>query len=160
MKIYKIFILAIVALMGCISCGGDTPDNPTIKWSKSGSPIGEWRLNEWNGSAELPFGVYLRLNEDKSFDLYQHTYSVLWIHYSGTYSINNSVLSGTYSDGEQWGSTYSIEYNEANHLIRLTRIGSESRDVSIYSATTIPNEVEEDATEAVNVRSVAIDPLL
>ena len=162
MKISKIFIVAIALLLGFSAC---TPDNnsgngggPKVVWSETGNPIGEWKLTTWNNSEALPFGVYLRLNEDNTFDIYQHTYTVLWVHYSGTFSHEGSTLQGTYSNGESWDGPYTIEYSQEPKLIRLTRTSQAgSTDVSIYKATDIPNEVIEDATEATNVRSVAVE---
>ena len=106
MKITKIFV-AILALCAFAACepnngnnGGGGVDDI---WGDNGSPIGEWVLTEWNNSKDLPFGIYLQLNEDNTFDLYQHTSNVLWVHYTGTYSLNGTTLSGVYSDGESWG---------------------------------------------------------
>ena len=162
MKISKIFIVAITLLLGFSAC---TPDNnggngggPKVVWSETGNPVGEWKLTTWNNSEALPFGVYLRLNEDNTFDIYQHTYTVLWVHYYGTFSLEGSKLQGTYSDGQSWSGTYTIEYSTEPKLIRLTRTSQAgTTDVSIYKATDIPNEVIEDATEATNVRSVAVE---
>ena len=164
MKISKIFIVAIALLLGFSAC---TPDNnggngggTKIVWSESGNPIGEWKLTEWNNSKDLPFGVYLCLNEDNTFDIYQHTYTVLWVHYHGTYSLEGSVLTGTYSDGKSWHE-YTIQYSEEPKLIRLTRTDtSGTSDVCVYAATEVPNEVKEDATEATNVRSVVVERFL
>ena len=78
MKISKILIVAIALLLGFSAC---TPDNNggnsvNTVWSETGSPIGEWKLTEWKGSKDFPMGVYIRLSEDNTFDLYQHTYNI------------------------------------------------------------------------------------
>ena len=166
MKLAKIFIVAMVVVLGFIACGNPNGDNgggggSNTTWNDDGSPIGEWVLTEWNGSKDLPFGIYLRLNEDDSFDLYQHTYNVLWVHYSGTFSLKGSTLTGEYSDGTKWAE-YSIQYSDSDpKKIKLTRTSDkDSTDVGIYTSTTIPNEIIEDASEAINVRSVAIEKFL
>ena len=162
MKITKIFV-AIVALCTVIACvqitGGGNGGNTTT-WSDSGSPIGEWVLTSWNGSSDLPMGVYLRLNEDNTFDIYQHTLSVLWIHHKGTFSLNGSTLTGEYSDGTKWNN-YTIKYNNEGEpkQIKLTRKG-DTEDVGIYTATEIPAGVIDQASEATAVRSVAIEKFL
>lgn len=160
MKFAKIFIVAIVALLGFSACGD--PNNGggggyTSEWNDNGSPVGEWVLTEWNGSKDLPFGVYIRFNEDNTFELYQHTYTVLWVRYTGTFSLNGSTLTGVYSDGEKWNS-YTIKYNGETKQIRLTN--AEKNEESIYTSTTIPTEIVEDATDAVNVRSVVFEKFL
>jgi hypothetical protein len=154
MKISKIFV-AILALCAFIACepnnnnnGGGGVDDI---WGDNGSPVGEWTLTEWNSSRDLPFGVYISLNEDNTFDLYQHTSDVLWVHYTGTYTLNGSTLSGVYSDGVSWATDYTIKYNKAADpkQISLTSTGN----VGIYTATTIPDTVIDQATEAGVVRS-------
>ena len=161
MKITKIFV-AILALFAIVACnpnnGGNTGGggNTNDTWSDSGSPVGEWALTEWNDSKDLPFGVYLRLNEDNTFDLYQHTSSVLWVHYTGTYSLNGNTLKGEYSDGVEWND-YTIKYNNKEpKQIKLTS----SNSVGIYTATTIPDAVIDQASEAVEARSVATERFL
>jgi hypothetical protein len=167
MRVFKTFIIALTAVFGAIACNPDTGgeggnDKPTSEWSKSGSPVGEWKLTSWNGNTEnLPFGIYLRLNADNTFDLYQHTYTVLWIHYSGTFTLNGNTLKGVYADGESWGGDYTIAYSASEpQRIRLTRTTANGEDVCIYTATEIPSDVEDLATEALNVRSVAIERFL
>ena len=153
MKITKIFV-AILTLCAFAACnpnsgnnGGGDVDNI---WSDNGSPVGEWVLTKWNGSEALPFGVYMRLNEDNTFDLYQHTTDVLWVHYTGTYSLNGTTLSGVYSDGESWANDYTIQYHKFADpkVIMLHCTDNEG----IYTATTIPDAVVDQATEAIATR--------
>ena len=164
MKISKI-VLAILALFAIVACnpnkgGGTGGGNTDSTWNDNGSPIGEWVLTEWNGSSELPMGAYLRLNEDNTFDLYQHTLSVLWVHYKGTFSLNGSTLTGVYSDGTKWND-YTIKYSNDSEpkQIKLTRKG-DTEDVGIYTATEIPANIIDQATEATNVRSIVIERFL
>ena len=163
MKISKI-IVGVVALLAVVACNpnsnsGNGGQND-ITWSDNGSPIGEWALTEWNNSQNLPMGVYLRLNEDNTFDLYQHTLSVMWTHYSGTFSLNGNTLTGTYSDGTKWAE-YTIKYNEKADpkQIKLTRKG-DSNDVAVYTATEIPDVVTDQANEVTSACSVEIEKFL
>ena len=164
MKITKILvaILAICAFAACNPNSGTGTGNGdnTGEWKDSGSPVGEWVLTEWNGSKELPLAVYMSLNEDNTFDLYQHTTNVLWVHYEGTFSLKGTTLTGTYSDGSSWNE-YTIKYKDSTETkqIKLTRKG-DSEDVAIYTATTIPDAVIDQATEAVVVRSGEIKRFL
>ena len=161
MKITKIFV-AILALCAFAACepnngnnGGGGVDDI---WGDNGSPVGEWALTEWNSSRDLPFGVYMRFNEDKSFDLYQHTSSVLWVHYTGTYSLNGNTLSGVYSDGERWATDYTIKYNKIAEPKQISLTSSDN--VGIYTETSIPDAVIDQATEAVVTRSGEIERFL
>ena len=154
MKITKIFV-AILALCAFAACepnnnngGGGGGDDI---WSDNGSPVGEWALTEWNESKDLPFGVYLQLNENNTFDLYQHTSNVLWVHYAGTYSLNGSTLSGVYSDGESWATDYTIKYNKIAEPKQISLTSPDNK--GIYTATSIPDAVIDQATEAIVARS-------
>ena len=162
MKITKIFV-AILALCAFAACNPDNGGNnggsgTDSVWGDNGSPVGEWVLTEWNSSKDLPFGIYLRLNEDNTFDLYQHTSNVLWVHYTGTYSLKGTTLSGVYADGTNWTTNYTIKYsnNADPKQIMLTSTDNEG----IYTATTIPDTVIDQATEAVVARSSDIERFL
>lgn len=166
MKLTKIFAV-MAALLAVVACNpdnggnnGGNGGNNNETWSDSGSIVGEWVLTEWNGSQELPFGVYLRLSESKSFDLYQHTYNVVWVHFTGTFSLSGNTLTGVYSDGTNWNE-YTVKYNNSAEpkQIKLTRKG-DSEDVAIYTATEIPASVVDQASEATNVRSVVLERFL
>lgn len=164
MKISKI-ITAILALCAFVACnpdnnGGGNGGNTDITWSDSGSVVGEWALTEWNGSHELPFGVYLRLNSDNTFDLYQHTSDVLWVHYAGSYSLDGATLTGRYSDGTNWHE-YTVKYNNESEpkQIKLTR-NDDTNDVAIYTSTDIPAEVTDMASEATSTRSIETERFL
>ena len=154
MKITKIFV-AILALCTFAACEPNSGNNGgggvDDVWSDNGSPVGEWVLTEWNSSKDLPFGVYLQLNEDNTFDLYQHTSSVLWVHYTGTYSLNGTTLSGVYSDGESWATSYTIKYSKVAEPKQILLTSPDNK--GIYTATTIHDAVIDQATEAVVVRS-------
>ena len=161
MKITKIFV-AILALCAFAACepnngnnGGGGVDDI---WGDNGSPIGEWVLTEWNNSKDLPFGIYLQLNEDNTFDLYQHTSNVLWVHYEGTYSLNGTTISGVYSDGESWANDYTIKYNKIAEPKQISL--TSSNNVGIYTETTIPDAVIDQATDVVVVRSGEIQRFL
>lgn len=161
MKITKIFV-AILALCAFAACepdnNGGNGGGTVGDWSDSGSAVGEWALTEWNNSQDLPFGVYMRFNEDKSFDLYQHTSNVLWVHYTGTYSLNGNTLSGVYSDGVNWATSYTIKYNNNAEPKQIQLTSSDN--VGIYTATTIPDAVIDQASEAVVARSGEVERFL
>ena len=162
MKSIKIFLMSAMLLM--VGCGD--PDNSNTggggngeEWQTTGKIVGEWELTEWNDSEENPMRVYIRFNENNTFDLYQRIYSAIWVHYTGTFSLKDSVLKGVYSDGEAWSADYNIAYSTTPLRIRLTNTEDEN-DVSIYAASEIPENIIEDSTEATNVRSVTLKKFL
>ena len=67
---------------------------------------------------------------------------------TGTYTIEGGVLSGTYSSGMPWESSYVIEKRTKTEL----QLRSETDVVSIYTAVEVPAYVK-DGVVASGVRS-------
>jgi hypothetical protein len=151
MRFSKIFLAAIIALGTTIGCapnieGGGNVD--TTKWENEGTLVGEWELTSWSGNNNAKPLIYLILNEDSSFDMYQKVYTSNWTHYDGNYSVSEeNILSGTYSDGEKWYGDYAIQYAENPRRIRLTNV-KEENEVLIYTESVVPTSVLEEAKGA------------
>ena len=160
MKISKILLLfAMILCVGCIDPAPESGGDKKQEWNTSGEIVGDWELTEWNSSTEIDMRVYIRFNEDSTFDLYQRIYSAIWVHYTGTFTLSNSVLKGVYSDGVAWSADYNIAYSNEPKRIRLTNVEN-SADMAIYTSNAIPENVIEDCTEATNVRSVTLERFL
>jgi hypothetical protein len=109
----KIFTLILVlsALMSVCSCGGNKNEGPDV----TAAIVAEWHLVDVTGvdSSEIP-QVYLDFKADKSFELYQKIGEGRYRKYNGTYTVSGNVLSGKYSDGEDWGCSYGVSFAESN----------------------------------------------
>ena len=72
--------------------------------------VGEWHLStvEVDGAVQTyPYDVYLALNSDGTFELYQKSGTqVRYTKFTGTCTSEGQVLSGVYSSGKPWGSSY------------------------------------------------------
>uniref|UniRef100_UPI00405755F4 hypothetical protein n=1 Tax=Alistipes sp. TaxID=1872444 RepID=UPI00405755F4 len=160
MKITKIFF-ALVALL-VVACkpnpnsGSGSTDK--IKWLNEGKICGEWVMTK-HADKETEIQVYIAFNEDSSFDLYQRVYSVVWLHYKGTFTLEGTTLSGVYSDGKAWGSRYTVSYAEAPNRIRLTSLDNKS-EVAIYTEQAIPEYILDESQQPEDVRSVEIERFL
>lgn len=163
MKIAKIFIAAVAFF--AVACVTDNSGNEgdfidTTKWIEEGSVIGDWKLSSWTNQKVSALQIYLSLNEDGSFDLYQRIYSVVWLHYEGSFTIENNTLSGVYSDGKAWKDSYSVSFaEEAPNRIRLVS-KSDSADISVYTEEGIPSDIIDEAQQAESVRSVVLERFL
>lgn len=160
MKLAKIF-LAMAALFA-VSCGPNPNDGGStsnLDWGNDGSIIGEWELTSFSGSSEAKPRVYLALNEDGSFDMYQQAFSIVWFHYTGTFTYNGTTLSGVYSDNKPWSAEYAVSFAKTPNRMRLIN-KTNSNEVSIYNGCEIPSSIIDDAREPENVRSVAIERFL
>ena len=80
---------------------------------------------EWH-SEMLPMDnadIYLQLNKDKTFELYQKIGEGRYRKYAGTYTLTDAILSGKYSDGAEWGSSYAVSF-EGEVLVLTAQNGS------------------------------------
>ena len=129
----KNMIVALAALVVFTACGGSKEDMPV-------DITGEWNLvNVQTKSATLggqTVDVYISFSSDKSFTMYQMIGAGRYHKYSGTYLLDGTALSGKYSDGKQWGSSYVVEISGSQ--LTLT---SASGEVDTYKKVTIPSEV-------------------
>lgn len=165
MKFSKIFLVVAFALAAAIGC--TSPNNggnvATTKWEDEGTLIGEWELTSWSGNKEAKPLIYLILNEDSSFDMYQKVHASNWVHYDGTYTVSeDNVLTGEYSDGEKWHGEYTICYAANPARIRLTNV-KEATEVLIYTESVVPASVLEEAQapqQSEAVRSIAVERFL
>ena len=109
---------------------------------------------------ELPRSIYLHLAADRSFELYQSLNTIGYSKYTGTYTVTvyeqKALLSGTYTDGTPWESSYVVESQTAE-LLRLR--SQTAGNISQYVAAEIPDYVKDGITVK-NVRAEAEKPFL
>ena len=131
-------LLELVALTAFVACGGEKDEMPI-------DITGDWNLvNIQTKSATLggqTVDVYILFSSDKSFTLYQMIGQGRYHKYSGTWSMTGATLTGKYSDGKQWGSSYEVERLSSGE-ITLT---SASGEVDTYRKATIPSSVIDNA---------------
>ncbi len=120
---------------------------------------GDWVLTSWNSAADLSQKVYINLGENGSFALYQLINTTQgYAHFSGTYTYNEQILSGLYSDRTPWSQSYTAVVSETS----LTLTGQSDGNIGVYTRTTIPDYVKESAPAVSprSVRSKEITPFL
>ena len=83
---------------------GCKKDEKTVDYK--GLLPGEWHCT----AVEFGADVYASFEEDGDFDLYQMLGEGRYRHYTGSWSIKGDILSGTYSDGAVWGSSYKMSF--------------------------------------------------
>ncbi len=151
---YALYLLCFAAAAACSSGseddggnnGPDTPDQPD-KPAPALSIAGSWKLTAWSlDSNKLieagDLQVYLDCAKDNTFTLYQLTGSdAEFKKLTGSYSIKDKVLSGTYQDGSKWANDYTIK--ELNNTTMKWEYGSGV--TMTYTAGDIPREIVENA---------------
>ena len=99
---------------------------------------------EWHGTVQsYDADIYLSFNEDGSFDLYQRIGEGRHEHFTGTWKIDGKVLSGTYSNGDGWGSSYELTF-VTEDAFTTTALNGSGETVS-YTREAIPSEVMENS---------------
>ena len=159
MKSLKIWSLVALLAMALVSCGDDIEVNGGNNGGNNGGDnggdngggdvpiintdiVGEWHLISWC-DAEPEFDVYIEFNKYGKFNIYQQTWTFTYDRFTGTFSVNDTLLSGMYSDGSSWIASYIHTVEDS----KLTLINTVDLDeVGIYEACVIPAEVIEEAT--------------
>lgn len=100
--------------------------------------IGNWKLDSFCGStAELD--IYMSLNDDDSFVLYQRSPEYEPTVFRGTYTFDtvDNVFSGTYSDGVHWATSYRVESVSDETMTWVNTANAD--EVSVYVRSEIPS---------------------
>ena len=127
-----LYMLAALALLMTTGCKKD--EKPV---DYKGMLPGEWHC----AAVEFGADVYVSFEEDGDFDLYQMLGEGRYRHYTGSWSIEGDILSGTYADGSAWGSSYKMSFSGNDSMTLTAQNGSE--EVVTYSRESIPSEVKE-----------------
>lgn len=138
----KRFISIAALMLLCLITTG-CPDKPV---EEPFSVTGEWQLSQISTKASIggqTVDVYVAFNEDGSFELYQMIGTGRYRKFTGTWSLLEKVLSGSYTGGGKWASDYNVELDEARTTMTLTTLdGSET---TVYRKQAIPADVKENA---------------
>lgn len=117
MKTISKIILLLSIAFASVSCG-EKNKGPVV----SDKIVADWHLVSVSGMTSAP-EVYIGFAQDLSFELYQKIGEGRFRKYEGTYTVTGSLVSGTYSDGEKWGSDYEASF-EGENLVLTAQNGS------------------------------------
>lgn len=129
MKTISKVILSLFMLLAAVSC--NEIKGPVV----SDAIVAEWHLVSVSGMSSAP-DVYVNFAQDLSFELYQKIGEGRYRKYTGTYAVTESLVSGTYSDGEKWGSDYEASFDGEN-LVLTAQNGS--AEVCTYEKKALPD---------------------
>ncbi len=105
---------------------------------------GTWHLTEWRGTTP-PFEVYLDINATGGVALYQRIASNYWEIFFSNANIAEGIITGVYTDGVEWGSSYSITVSGDS----MTWINSyDATDISVYTRSELPAHMPTEPTRA------------
>lgn len=138
-------IISVVALLCAIfatSCNGGQKD------TLPKDILAEWHLIEnplITGSTDDIVDVYVEFKADGTFVLYQKDFNtpIYYNTYTGTYLLTETLLTGKYSDGKNWGSPsgYTVSYSQETQLLTLVSI-DRPEDISVYEKKAVPSDIK------------------
>lgn len=116
---------------------GVVTDVTSVKPSVIPQIIGCWHLKSFCG-AEPDVELYMEFATDYTFTILQRTEITGFKQFSGTFTIDvdNSTISGKYSDGESWGDSYKFSISDAGELV-MTSV-SNGDEQSVYEVSEMP----------------------
>lgn len=101
---------------------------------------GSWKLSTFCGAA-VDFDVYMTLNDDYTFALYQRVgnYEVSKFYGSYTFDPASGIFGGAYDDNTPWATTYALEDVDDNTLTWVNT--ANESEISVYVREDIPATV-------------------
>lgn len=106
--------------------------------------IGDWHLTKFCNAA-VDADIYLSLNDDDSFKLYQRAFDNPLAVYQGTYEFDGTTISGVYNDGVAWSASYTVAMNGDDTMIWTN---TSTNEVSVYERCELPNLTEKNSTRS------------
>lgn len=99
--------------------------------------VGDWHLTSFCGTA-AEVDLYISFKDDYSFTLHQRSGSMGYVTFTGEWKYDNSTstLSGEYSDGSAWATSYKVTVTDKGDL-QFVNVNN-ADEVAVYSSTTIP----------------------
>lgn len=160
--LYILLGLAVLAIAACEKIDDRLHTEDTVILEIDPAIVGEWMLTEMRSEnhiiEDIP-SIYLCIHSDCTFELYQKsgTQSVRYDKYSGTCHTSDGMLKGTYSNGEEWASSWEYSFS----LNKMILSSFNLLEVNAYEKVEIPEDVRTNANEvSVKSRNAVGAPIL
>ena len=151
--IYIIACLAATVMMAS-SCEKETVEVSNVDHAVAGV----WHLSSSTaeGSPINQYDVYLYLAPEGNFELYQKSGSQSrYDKYTGTFTTQEGIINGVYSDGRPWGSKYTYTVTDQALVLKSFNLIEEQK----YQRSELPEDVIDNAN-AVVTKSEGNTPIL
>ena len=128
MKIMRYLLMTAILV---VSFGCNKPVNP-----QTPKIVGSWELIDIQYTKSAQIGdqtveVTITFGADGSFQMSQMLGQGRHTEYFGNWTLDGDVLSGNYSDGKTWGSSYIVAVEETS--MSMTPVGESAPETYIYS---------------------------
>lgn len=113
---------------------------------------------QWHSTADTEMrDIYSEFTSDGKFELYQQIGEGAYRLYRGTWSMEGSVISGMYNDGNPWAASYEVTFSGKTMTWKSK---NEAVEISRYGLVDeIPQEVKENCIVVVKSENQDIIPL-
>ena len=137
----RLYMIAALALLCLVTAG--CPSKPIEEIL---DVTGEWQLSQITTKATIggqTVDVYIGFKEEGSFEMYQMLGTGRYRKFEGTWSLVDKVLSGSYTGGGTWASSYNVEMDESRTTLTLT--STDGSETDVYRKQAIPADVKDNA---------------
>lgn len=131
-------LLYMLAALTLILATGCTKEDKKVDYKSA--IVGQWHC----APADMDADIYVEFEKEGDFALYQQLGEGRYRKYTGSWTNAENILSGTYTDGTPWGSSYQMAFN--GDTMTLTAQNG-SNEVMTYVKQSIPDEVLADCIE-------------
>jgi uncharacterized protein (TIGR03066 family) len=131
-------LLIMLAALTLICVTGCKKENKKVDYKSA--IVGQWHC----APADMDADIYVEFEKEGNFSLYQQVGEGRYRKYTGSWTCEGNTLSGVYTDGTPWGSSYQMELNA--DTLTMTALNG-SNEVMTYVKQSIPDEVLEDCIE-------------
>ncbi len=154
MKRIFTYILIGTLATGFIGCepdnpepdGGENPPEEVLPETLGDMICGEWHHESEDGTID----IYMAILPDGTHELYQKFSGGVHHLYRSTWTLNETVLEGTYNDQAPWQASYNISLSEDKTTLTLTAV-QDIENVIVFVRKSIPDSVRD--TCIVDVKS-------
>lgn len=153
-------ICAVMVLVGATACegfdinfgtGGGDDDNENTEQVEDVDLTICWHLVSFcNAPADVD--IFIDFQKSGKFVIYQRTEELSYTVFEGTYTVDeeNALLTGVYSDGTPWLSSYNYVVDKAVQQLTMTSVENPS-EVAVYEPAKVPT------VHSLSVRSASVN---
>lgn len=147
-------LFILISVLGLICSCKEKDNGPKTMQEKL---CGEWHSISLPEGLQFKADIYLSFSSDGVFELFQMIDDGAYRLYRGTWELEGSTLSGEYSDGEPWASSYDVVMNDKTMSLTSQ---NESAEKTIYESCTIPDKVRNGCDIVVKSEAEEVIPVL
>ena len=125
------YICILSAVIAIVTACGEKPAHTVTP-----KIVGSWELTDIQYTKAAQIGgetveVRLVFDVDGSFSMSQMLGEGRFVDYSGSWVLDGEILSGKYSDGKDWGASYSISVDD--RTLSMIPVGKDAPETYVYT---------------------------